>query len=44
MAEWRKVAKAFALGDGHVSQKEVNLLNYSQMGVFQKARWIFCMK
>lgn len=26
MAEWRKVAKAFALGDGHVSQKEVNLL------------------
>lgn len=26
MAEWRKVAKAFALGDGHISQKEVNLL------------------
>ena len=26
MAEWRKVAKAFALGDGHVSQKEVNTL------------------
>ncbi len=26
MAEWRKVAKAFALGDGHVSQKEVATL------------------
>ena len=26
MAEWRKVAKGFALGDGHVSIKEVNLL------------------
>lgn len=26
MAEWRKVAKTFALGDGHISQKEVNLL------------------
>jgi len=26
MAEWRTVAKAFALGDGHVSQKEVKVL------------------
>ena len=26
MAEWRKVAKAFALGDGHVSEKEVDVL------------------
>lgn len=26
MAEWRKVAKAFALGDGHISQNEVNKL------------------
>lgn len=26
MAEWRKVAKAFVLGDGHIGQKEVNLL------------------
>jgi len=26
MAEWRKVAKAFALGDGHISQKEVAVL------------------
>lgn len=26
MAEWRKVAKGFALGDGHVSIKEVELL------------------
>jgi len=26
MAEWRKVAKAFALGDGHISQKEVETL------------------
>ena len=26
MAEWRKVAKAFALGDGHISEREVNIL------------------
>ena len=26
MAEWRKVAKAFALGDGHVSEREVDIL------------------
>jgi hypothetical protein len=26
MAEWRKVAKSFALGDGHVSEKEVDVL------------------
>jgi uncharacterized tellurite resistance protein B-like protein len=26
MADWRKVAKAFAVGDGHVSQKEVGIL------------------
>lgn len=26
MADWRKVAKAFALGDGHISQQEVKLL------------------
>jgi hypothetical protein len=26
MMEWRKVAKAFALADGHVSQKEVSIL------------------
>lgn len=26
MAEWRKVAKAFALADGHVSEKEVRIL------------------
>jgi hypothetical protein len=26
MAEWRKVAKAFALADGHITQKEVNIL------------------
>lgn len=26
MAEWRNVAKAFALGDGHISQKEVGIL------------------
>jgi len=26
MAEWRKVAKAFALADGHISQKEVDVL------------------
>jgi hypothetical protein len=29
MAEWRKVAKAFALGDGHISEKEVNVLRES---------------
>lgn len=26
MAEWRKVAKAFALADGHITQKEVEIL------------------
>jgi len=26
MAEWRKVAKVIALGDGHVSKKEVEIL------------------
>jgi uncharacterized tellurite resistance protein B-like protein len=26
MAQWRDVAKAFALADGHISQKEVNIL------------------
>lgn len=26
MAEWRKVAKACALGDGHISEKEVAVL------------------
>ena len=26
MAQWRKVAKAFALGDGHISKDEVNVL------------------
>jgi tellurite resistance protein len=26
MAEWRQVAKACALGDGHISQQEVNIL------------------
>ncbi|MGV6810397.1 MAG: hypothetical protein ACWA5U_11045 [bacterium] len=28
MAEWRKVAKAFALGDGHISTKEVEVLRF----------------
>ena len=26
MADWREVAKACALGDGHISQKEVEVL------------------
>lgn len=26
MADWRNVAKAFALADGHVSEKEVEIL------------------
>jgi hypothetical protein len=26
MVEWRKVAKACALGDGHISQQEVKIL------------------
>ena len=26
MAQWRDIAKAFALADGHISQKEVNIL------------------
>ena len=29
MADWRKVAKALALSDGHISEKEVNLLRSS---------------
>lgn len=31
MAEWRKVAKAFALGDGHISIKEVEALRKELM-------------
>ncbi|WP_295386161.1 hypothetical protein [uncultured Thiodictyon sp.] len=26
MADWRSVAKAFALADGHIAQKEVTVL------------------
>jgi hypothetical protein len=26
MADWRKLAKAFALADGHISEKEVMIL------------------
>jgi len=26
MAKWRRVAKAFALADGHITQKEVEIL------------------
>jgi len=26
MADWRKVAKAFVLADGHISEKEVEIL------------------
>lgn len=26
MADWRKIAKAFALRDGHISEKEVELM------------------
>lgn len=26
MAEWRKVAKALALGDGYIDEKEVSIL------------------
>ncbi|MBE9562461.1 MAG: hypothetical protein IMF12_06325 [Proteobacteria bacterium] len=26
MAEWRKVAKAFALADNHISEREVDIL------------------
>ena len=26
MAQWRDVAKAFALADGHISEKEVGIL------------------
>ncbi len=31
MADWRKLAKAFVLGDGHVSQNEVNKLREAFM-------------
>ena len=26
MADWRKVAKAFALRDGHISEKEIQVM------------------
>ena len=26
MAKWRRIAKAFALADGHITQKEVEIL------------------
>ncbi len=29
MADWRKTAKAFALADGHISEKEVKILRES---------------
>ena len=32
MAEWRKVAKAFALADGHIAQKEVEILRREVLG------------
>lgn len=31
MADWRKLAKAFVLGDGHISQDEVNRLRTAFM-------------
>lgn len=38
MAQWRDVAKAFALGDGHISQKEVNILRKALLADGQVSR------
>lgn len=43
MAEWRKIAKAFALADGHVTQKEVEILRKAILadGVVSKSELEF---
>ncbi len=43
MAEWRKVAKAFALADGHITQKEVEILREQILadGVVSKSEMDF---
>jgi DNA-binding transcriptional regulator WhiA len=46
MAEWRKVAKAFALGDGHISQKEVATLRQALLadGSISKSEMDFLLE
>lgn len=46
MAEWRKVAKAFALADGHISQKEVDILRQQLLadGVVSKSELDFLLE
>ena len=43
MAEWRKVAKAVVLADGHVSEKEVNILRREILadGIVSKSEFDF---
>lgn len=46
MAEWRKVAKAFALADGHISEKEVAVLRKEILadGVISKSEMDFLLE
>lgn len=46
MAQWRDVAKAFALGDGHVSQKEVAKLREALLvdGYISKPEYEFLLE
>jgi hypothetical protein len=46
MAEWRKVAKAFALADGHITQKEVEILRQQILadGAISKSEMDFLLE
>ena len=46
MAEWRKVAKACALGDGHISQQEVKILRETILvdGNISKSEYNFLLE
>ena len=46
MAQWRDVAKAFVLGDGHVSQKEVIKLREALLidGYLSKPEYEFLLE
>ena len=46
MAEWRKVAKAFALADGHITQKEVEILRKEVLadGAISKSEMDFLLE
>jgi hypothetical protein len=46
MAEWRKVAKALALADGHITQKEVDILRTALLadGAVSKSEMDFLLE